>query len=306
MTMPEVNIKHIKKACEEMRVKKPGLEKMLNLYEKIFILQEKAKTKIILPEFTIPDELLSVKIKEKFPLVDISQFQLDYKTSETLMLDIIEIMSDNEIKEDPISIDIKKLSSLLSENKISTRELYDSFIKENESYFDMINEKYQINKEILGFIVFNSLKPSITAFAEKISAYLKDVEWERGYCPVCGSMPELSVFEKDGKRFLICGFCSHKWTSKRIYCPFCENSNHETLQYFSIDDEEEYRVDACDDCKHYIKTINRELTTREIFLPLESQTTVYINSRFEEMGYESGQGETFKQGEKDIASQKQN
>lgn len=307
MTIPEVSSEHIKTAIKEMRIKKPGLEEMLNLYEQIFILQEKAKSGISFPEFSISDEILAVKIKEKFPLVNISQFQLDYKTSETLLLNIIEIMSNKEIKENEIANAMKLLSSLIGDDKISTRELFDSFIKEDESNFEIIEEKHQINKEILGFLVFNSLKPSITAFSEKISEYLKDVEWEKGYCPICGSMPELSVFEKDGKRFLICGFCSHKWASKRIYCPFCENINHDTLQYFSIDDEEEYRVDACDNCKCYIKTINIEQTTRKIYLPLESHTTLYINAKFDEMGYTSGQcGTCNRVKEEKVTSQGQN
>ena len=293
MNVAETNIKHIKTAVKEIKNKKPGLEEMLNLYEQIFILQEKTKALISLPEFTISDEILALKIKEKFPLVNISQFQLDYKASETLLLDIIDLMSNKEIKDDEISNAIKQLSSLIQDGKIIPKELFDSFIKEDESYFEMINEKYQINKEITGFLVFNSLKPSLISFSEKISPYLENTKWEKGYCPVCGSMPELSVFEKDGKRFLICGFCNHKWASKRIYCPFCENTDHETLQYFSIDDEEEYRVDTCDKCRCYIKTINTEQTTREIYFPLESHTTQYINAKFDEMGYISGQCEIF-------------
>lgn len=292
MNVAETNIEHIKTAVKEMKSKKPGLEEMLDLYEGIYILQEKTKALISFSDFTIPDEILSLKIKEKFPLVDISQFQIDYKASETLLLSIIDLMSNKEIQENEISKAIKLFSSLIKDEKINPKELFDSFIKEDESYFEMINEKYQINKEITGFLVFNSLKPSIVSFSEKISTYLEKGEWEKGYCPICGSMPELSVFEKDGKRFLVCGFCSHKWASKRIYCPFCENTDHETLQYFSIDDEEEYRVDTCDKCRCYIKTINTEQTTREIYFPLESHTTQYINAKFDEMGYTSGQCET--------------
>ena len=307
MDKAETNIEHIKTAVKEMKNKKPGLEEMLNLYEQIFILQEKTKALISLSEFSISDEILSLKIKEKFPLVNISQFQIDYKASETLLLSIIDLMSNKEIKEDEISNTTKLLSSLIQDNKIIPKELFDSFIKEDESYFEVINEKYKINKEILGFLVFNSLKPSIVSFSEKISQYLEKTEWEKGYCPICGSMPELSVFEKDGKRFLICGFCSHKWASKRIYCPFCENTDHETLQYFSIDDEEEYRVDTCDKCKCYIKTINTEQTTREIYFPLESHITLYINAKFDEMGYTSGQCETCNNKKEEFAAiQEQN
>ena len=44
----------IKKASDEIKKKKPEFEAMLDLYENIFIAQEKAIEKISLPEFKIP------------------------------------------------------------------------------------------------------------------------------------------------------------------------------------------------------------------------------------------------------------
>jgi FdhE protein len=153
-----------------------------------------------------------------------------------------------------------------------------------------MSDEYGIDKQVLAFIVFNSLKPSLHMFAQNLSeAYLKDAgAWEKGYCPVCGSTPELSIFEENGKRFLICGFCGHKWASRRIYCPFCENSDHETLHYFDIEGEEEHRADVCDKCKKYIKTTDVKKTTRLVYPPLEYQATPYIDLMIEEMGFKAG------------------
>jgi FdhE protein len=137
--------------------------------------------------------------------------------------------------------------------------------------------------------VYNSIKPSLNVFAENVSVQLESISaWEKGYCPVCGSAPEISLFEENGKRFLVCGFCSHKWASKRIYCPFCENSDHETLRYVEIEGEEEHRADLCDKCKKYIKTTDVKKTTRVVFPALESQATPYIDLMIEEMGYTAG------------------
>lgn len=279
---------NIEKAVKAIKNKKPELDEMLELYEKIFILQEKAKKNHEISGLNIPEEKIKLRITNNFPLIEINRFPIDYEISGKLMMDLIGIVSNKGSETDDISDSLSKLSVLIQENKIITEELFNSFMQENESYFDMINDQYKIHKEITGFIVYNSLKPSIAAFSDKISAYLDDVQWDKGYCPVCGSLPELSVFEKDGKRFLICGFCSHKWASKRIYCPFCENSDHETLHYYSIDDEEEYRVDVCDKCRCYIKTINTGQTHREIYYPLESQSTDYIDIKFKNMGFKTG------------------
>ena len=285
-TMTGCDSGHIREAVEDIKKKKPEFNLMLDLYEKIFIAQENARRIIKLPDFIIPEETLSVKLKEKFPLVDISQFPIDHKVSGELFDEICDILT---AEENELSDAVKKITALSSVNKIDKVSLFSSFLKEDESAYNEIEDKFRIDKQILGFVIYNALRPSISLFSEKISVYLKDLnEWGKGYCPVCGSAPEISVFEDNGKRLLACGFCGHKWDSKRIYCPFCENADHETLKYYDIEGEEEYRVDLCEKCKKFIRTIDIKKTTRKIYLPLESKSTPYLDLKFGKMGYRPG------------------
>ena len=280
------NSDYIREAVKQIKKIKPDYAQMLDLYEKIYIAQEESKNDIKTGEFTISDEILSVKLKEQFPLINISQFMIDIDISEKLFKKLCAILLEAGSE---LSESVKKINELINNKKINLNNLFSEFLKENEDYFDNIENEYKIDKTVLAFIIYNSLKPSLALFSAKISVHLeKDNEWNKGYCPVCGSMPELSTFEDNGKRFLICGFCSHKWASRRIYCPFCENTDHETLQYFEFDGEEEYRVDTCDKCKKYIKAIDIKKTTRSIYPPLESQSTPYMDLKFREMGFTPG------------------
>jgi FdhE protein len=285
-TIALFNSENIRKAADEINKSKPEFTARINLYESISVEQEKAKGNLKLPEFKISREKLTVKQIEKFPVINISEFSLDYEVSEKLFMDICNTLTSNE---NEFSETAGKLSAIVKEKKIDLSRIFESFLNEDESFFDQIYEKEGIEKNILGFIVCNTLQPSLVSFSEKISRNLdKEIEWDRGYCPICGSMPGLSFFEENGKRFLMCGFCNHKWPSKRIYCPFCENSDHETLQYFEIDGEEEYRVDVCDKCKKYIKTIDTKKTSRTVYPPLEIHSTPYLDVKFIEMGYKHG------------------
>ncbi len=280
------NSDDIREAVKQKKKIKPEYSLMLDLYEKIYIAQEESKKFIHPGEFTIADEVLSVKLKEQFPLVEISQFIIDIEVSEKLFKSICAILLDtgNELSES-----VKRIIVLTDNKKLILKDLFSEFLAENEDYFDRMESENQLDKTLLGFLIYNSLKPSLSLFSEKISVQLdKEKEWSKGYCPVCGSMPGLSTFEENGKRYLVCGFCTHKWESKRIYCPFCENTDHETLQYFDIEGEEEYRVDVCDKCKKYIKTIDVKKTTRVVYLPLETQSTPYIDLKFSGMGYKPG------------------
>jgi len=280
------NPEEISKAVEEVKRKRPDYASMLDLYEKIFIAQEKSKSAIRLSEYTIPDDILSLKLKERLPLINISQFNIDHESSKHLFEDICAILSEAD---NGLSDHIKKITDLIDEKKLNTDKLLSTIIQEDESLFEKVEEEYKIDKKILSFIIYNSIKPSLTLFSAKLSGYLDKLnEWDKGYCPVCGSAPEFSLFEENGKRFLICSFCNHKWASKRIYCPFCENTDHKSLHYFDIEDEEEYRVDVCDQCKKYIKTIDTKKTTRLIYPQLEYVSTPHIDIKIEEMGFRKG------------------
>jgi len=288
-TIAGYNSDDIREAVKQKKKIKPEYTLMLDLYEKIYIAQEESKNSIKLADFTIPDEVLSVKLKEQFPLISLSQFVIDQNAAEKLFKNLCTILLDAG---DELSESVKKISDLIDNKKLDLSDLFSEFLKENEDYFNNLENEFQTDKAISGFLIYNSLKPSLTMFSDSISALLdKEKEWNKGYCPVCGSMPELSTFEENGKRFLTCGFCTHKWESKRIYCPFCENTDHETLQYFEIEGEEEYRVDVCDKCQKYIKTVDIKKTSRTVYLPLENQSTPYIDLRFSEMGYKQGNAE---------------
>ena len=276
----------ISRSVEEIIRKRPDYSGMLSLYEKIFIAQEECKSGIKLNEFTIPDNILSLKMKEKLPLVDISQFVIDTDSSKKLFKKICTILSDSETG---LSGSLDRLADLIDDKKLDLDELFTAILRGDDSFFYGIEEKYNIDKKLLGFILYNSIKPSVSLFSRRITEKLPvDAEWEKGYCPVCGSLPEFSLFGENGKRFLICGFCNHKWRSKRVYCPFCENTDHNSLHYFDFEDEEEYRVDVCDNCRKYIKTIDTKKTIRLINPHLEYLSTPHIDIRLEEMGFRKG------------------
>lgn len=276
----------IKQAVGDIKKIKPEYAPLLDLYEKIFIAQENSKSQIKLKDFVIPADKLSIKLNEQFPLVTLSEFDYDSSEAGKLFSEICDILTTGE---NEVSEPVKLITGLIKDKKIDTGILFSSFLKEDESVFEKIKKEHGIDKQVLAFIVYNSIKPSLNIFAENVAVHLESISaWEKGYCPVCGSAPEISLFEDNGKRFLVCGFCSHKWASKRIYCPFCENGDHETLRYVEIEGEEEHRADLCDKCKKYIKTTDVKKTTRVVYPALESQATSYIDLMIEEMGYTAG------------------
>jgi len=78
-------------------------------------------------------------------------------------------------------------------------------------------------------------------------------------CPLCGSRPLLGVLRPEGdggKRFLLCSFCSQEWEFRRILCPTCGEEAEDKLPVYIAEDSPHVRVEACDTCKFYLRTID--------------------------------------------------
>ena len=103
----------------------------------------------------------------------------------------------------------------------------------------------------------------------------------------------LAMLQNEGKRVLACSFCRHEWSAYRIFCPFCENTDSDTLQYFVVQDDDEHRVDVCENCKRFIKTVDLRKISRIIYPPLEQIATLHLDMKASEAGYVSGLGFLF-------------
>ncbi len=78
-------------------------------------------------------------------------------------------------------------------------------------------------------------------------------------CPLCGSRPLMGVLRVEGdsgKRFLLCSFCSQEWEFRRIHCPTCGEEAEGKLPVYVAEQLPHIRVEACDNCQFYIRTVD--------------------------------------------------
>jgi FdhE protein len=81
-------------------------------------------------------------------------------------------------------------------------------------------------------------------------------------CPVCGGAPQASILEKqtDGEgaaRHLLCAMCLAHWPVRRVQCVYCGEEDEHKLAYFHSPQFDHLRIDACETCKRYLKTVDR-------------------------------------------------
>jgi FdhE protein len=106
-------------------------------------------------------------------------------------------------------------------------------------------------------------------------------------CPFCGSKPQVAVLRPEGdggRRSLICFLCSMEWNYRRQLCPGCGEEHKDKLPVFVANEFDYVRVDACDTCKSYIKSI--DLTKNGRAVPVVDElATISLNFWAQEKSY---------------------
>ena len=106
-------------------------------------------------------------------------------------------------------------------------------------------------------------------------------------CRLCGSRPQAAVLRPEGdggKRFLLCSLCLTEWEFRRILCPACGEENHRQLPRYTAEDVDSVRVEACDSCHFYLKSI--DMTVDGLAVPLVDEVaTVPLDLWASEHGY---------------------
>ena len=275
----------VKRAVDTVIQNNPAYADMLGFYGRLFDAQEECKSRLQVEPLQISDDVLAVKAQEKFPLIEIKEFVFDEVESAHLFVTIGKLAEEaNPTLAASASILLKAVDA-----NLKPASLFRALLNGNEALFENISEELEIEKQVLGFITYNGLKPCLCTGAVQLSAYLsKDQPWLKGYCPICGSAPILSIIEGEGARSLICSFCWHAWSVKRVYCPFCDNSDNKELHYLYSEEEKALRVDLCGKCHKYLKTLDTRETDRLIYPPLEQISTLHLDIKAREEGFEPG------------------
>ena len=127
-------------------------------------------------------------------------------------------------------------------------------------------------------------------YAEYLADYreIEVLDGTPSTCPLCGSMPIVAVLRREGdgaKKSLICMLCAHEWNFRRIYCPACGEEREPQMAFYSAPEIAHVRVDVCDTCHSYLKSI--DLTKTGLAVPIVDElATIPLDLWAAEHGYQ--------------------
>ncbi len=117
------------------------------------------------------------------------------------------------------------------------------------------------------FLAFAFLQP----YAElvRFRAHLQLDGYFHPLCPFCNRKSAIAVLRPQGdgaRRNLVCGFCLCEWEFRRIVCAGCGQEDESKLPVYTADQFPHMRVECCDACHTYIKSV--DLTKNGLADPL--------------------------------------
>lgn len=111
--------------------------------------------------------------------------------------------------------------------------------------------------------------------------------YTQSVCPFCGRQPGFGVLRPlgdGGQRSLVCSFCLAEWEFRRIVCASCGEEDHRKLPVYTAEELAHVRVECCDTCKRYLKTV--DLTKSGLAEPLVDEiAAVPLDLWAQERGY---------------------
>jgi FdhE protein len=265
---------------QQLKGKRPAYGEILDFYSKVRELQDRSKPSLKTDPITLDKERKDLLAREGFPLMRKEDFPLDIEASIRLFRSLCRI---GKAANPHMAGQVEKIREALGKKEIDLKKLFDGGVK--EEMIGQVAAESGLDETILSFFLHSSIRPSIEAGVEQVRGELDPETWRKGHCPVCGSLPSLSLLKgEEGRRYLLCSFCGYEWRMDRLCCPACDNKEQESLGYFCGEGEETFRIDLCDACHHYIKTIDYR-SLEESDPSLEDLATLHLDVLAAQKGY---------------------
>ncbi|PIU45547.1 MAG: hypothetical protein COS95_03195 [Ignavibacteriales bacterium CG07_land_8_20_14_0_80_59_12] len=285
------NIDFINRQIDRLRKDGKLSTEYLNFYEDILKAQFTNLRRV--SQKNINRQIQSFDVQQRLsegrPILDFEQVKLNNDFLKGLFQDLLATM---ERYQGENKSDIINLKSARDKYHLDLEKLVLKVVSGDQEFFQTVSAELNVKKGFLLFLARMLANPLLESYAHGLQNKISDEQWLRGYCPICGNPPGMARLEQEtGKRILWCSFCNSEWAFQRIHCPFCSNKDHNRLSYFFVEEESPYRVDVCENCKKYLKTIDerRLPEKREIQMRAEDLTTCELDIAAEKEGYQNGQ-----------------
>ncbi len=269
------------KTIQNHRALNPHYAELLDILEEILILREEYRRRMDREIFPVDEKMVAAKMAGGFPLIDFSTVMDGLEEPQAYFLALLGIAEKRAPGE------TGEMSRKILEGELCFSDLiYESFnppaAEEEET-----EDGEEASFDLVELFLEESLRPALERVAARYGDAVRKAGWAEGYCPICGREPKIGeIRDQDESRYLFCNQCGFEWNFVRIKCPFCGNEEQQSLAYFTIDGDERYSVDVCNECKRYIKIVDFRKAKQKADLDVEDIATLHLDMLANDEGYD--------------------
>jgi len=259
-------------------------ERYLSFHEDLFKVQLKNMQRLVaVVSFKKLNQIdVDENIRSAQPIITPQNLLIEEKELEEIFDEILPVIQKfyNNNK------DIKRLEDLNDKRKFSLKELLQNILTRDDKFWQQLSKDLKLSQKLLIKVGEFISTPYLELCAEYFNKKLQQYKWDQPICPICGYPPVMALFNSDkNERTLWCHLCDTEWKFNSHLCPFCLNDDLKQVKYIFPPDQSPNRIDACDKCKHYIKTIDDELNPKKTNFSVDYLATYYLDLIAIQKGY---------------------
>lgn len=259
-------------------------EELIALVERVLPLLRQARTeaKVVLP----PAEACATAeaMFAGSPLLLRQDFPFDLKQALDLMPALLDLL---ERSGEAAAEAARTVRQAMVSGELSPEAVLRGLTSDDDALFAQWRERLPGSPRALDFLATCALLPSLNVAAEQLAQRLpENLPHEHGHCPLCGSLPYISLLrDKEGKRYGVCSFCGFEHRLRRIACAYCDEADQNKLKLFRVAEYPGVRVDVCDTCTMYIKTLDHRELDNDTLPALDDMASVALDVLAQQQGY---------------------
>jgi FdhE protein len=262
----------------EVAVEAPELSEAVRLYGVILPLVRDADLR------GAPLALTETEVREKMaegiPLLHELDLEPDWQGIEALLLRLASAVEKAGGRAGPIR-------QALEAGRLSVAGILPRVVAGEHGPVARAARELDLDAGLLRTLGRNALKPAFHDWRRHLAPLADGIPWDKGFCFVCGSAALLGELRGNAQeRHLRCGECGADWAVRRLLCSRCGSEDHTTQRHLYPErGRERMRVELCNACGGYLKTIVTFAPTPPELLPVEDLATLHLDFVAEAQGY---------------------
>ncbi len=266
-----------------LKRQRPQFSEIFSFYEELFRFLDAQNESFLTVVPGVDNNRL--KRQEGFPLLDGDSVQTDARRAATFLDRLIDFLHSHgqQGKED-----LDALRSALAAGNFDLAGIFRACLERDRPTLQTVAEGTEAPAALLEYVFDTALSFALQRAREE-GLGTGSGDWPHGYCPLCGGLPAMGELAgEEGRMVLHCATCGEAWQVPRLRCAACGNQEVESLEYFTAEGENGYRVNVCRKCSCYLKVVDSRQAGTGLPMDVEDIGTLHLDLLAQKEGFTRG------------------